>query len=474
MRKLIVRVLTVFIALFVIGVIAVPVNDVRADGTAHASGGSSWENGDGSSSKQFNVSLSGVDPRGGPISISVSLEGNVTGLSSYWGCDSCSLSGNSVNIYISGNNLYNGGVGFIVNYEGVCSVARGSTSISFSQSAGVAPTDTPTPTPTTTPTPTPTPTQAPANETTSATTAATTAATTVATQPAGGNSGGGNAGGGAAPDQPQPEVVYPVEPAPQDPGAPVVVPVDSADSSVEVTVESETSVQTEPVATQVADNSNGNSGNSNGDSGNGGSTETTPDTTEETTVPIVIIDVNGNEIIVTPTPKPTPVPRFIAMFTDPNDDMYNFPWWIVNALLIAAVVIARLVALKIQGARGADYIIDFVPFGIVRGIVDNVQYAQEKRRRMREPEKNNGYMEREHNHVNSSASAAEAAKAAQAARAEFARAAAERNAASASSSQTPNNGMKAPIKRPPSAANSSASGNATTYRPSPLKRPSND
>ena len=463
MRKSIVRVLAAFVALFIFGALAVPVNLVRADGTAYASGGSSWDNGDGSSSKQFSVSLSGVDPRGGPISFSVSLEGNVTGLSSYWGCDSCSLSGNTVNIYISGNNLYNGGVGFIVNYEGVCSVARGSTSIGFSQSAGAAPTDTPTPTPT--PTPIPTPTQAPANETTSATTAAT-AATTAATQPAGGNSGGGNAGGGAAPAQPQPEVVIPVEPAPQDPGA---VVVDPADPTAEAAVDPNAPVQEEAAVPQGGGNNGGNSGN-----GGGGNTEATTDSTEETTVPIVIIDVNGNEIIVTPTPTPTPVPRFIAMFTDPNDDMYNFPWWIVNALLIAAVVIARLVALKIQGARGADYIIDFVPFGIVRGIVDNVQYAQEKRRRMREPEKNNGYMEREHNHVNSSASAAEAAKAAQAARAEFARAAAERNAASAANSQTPNNGMKAPVKRPPSAANSSASGNATTYRPSPLKRPGND
>jgi len=489
MRKIMIKVLTVLVALFIVGLV-VPKSYVYADGTARVSTGGSWTSGSGDDKMgytQFNVSLSGVDVNGGPISFSISLNGSPSSITSSWGCDSCTLSGNSVSIYISGGNLYSGGAGFIVNYPDGSSCSVGSSSVSFSQTRGT-PTNTPTPTPTPVPTFTPVPTQPGSTNPTTPSQPAATNPTTPA-QP-----------GATDPTQPQAPVVVVVDPvapadpgapaAPADPGAPAapadpgVPAVDPAAPAADPAADPAAPVEetAAPAATQAA------SGNNSG--GNAQvTTEAATIETEETTVPIVIIDVNGNEIIVTPTPTPTPFPRYIAMFVDPNDSMSGFPWWIVNALLIAGVVIARLVALKIQGARGADYIIDFVPFGIVRGIVDNTQYAQDKRRRMKEPEKNNGYMEREHNHTNASASAAEAAKAAQAARAEFAKAAAERNAAQAANNAE--NGLKAPVKRPASASvnhtqtsaaakpapsasettNPSTTDASSGFKPSPFKRP---
>lgn len=411
MRKVIAKLLTVLLAVFVISTAIVPKDYVRADGTASAGINSSWDGG-----RNVYVSFSNIDTNGGPITVSISFDGYVTGVTSYWGCSSCYANGSTVTLTVSNFYGSNHTAGFVISCDGYCTVSRGSTSFSFSQSSGATPTNTPTPTPTNTPAPTVTPVP---------TTAPTTASTTQAT---------------AAPtNQGQPEA--PV----------VVVPVDTASQSPEVVI------PVEPVATDTAPadtapvaeatTAQATAGNN---SNNTEATEETTVATEETTVPIVIIDVNGNEIVVTPTPTPTPFPRYIAMFVDPNDSMAGFPWKIVNVLLVIAIIVARLVALKIQGAKGLDYAIDFVPFGIVRSIVDNIQYSQDKRRRMKEPEKNNGYMERENNHANSSASAAEAAKAAQEARAEFAKAAAERNAAKASANS--DNGLKAPVKRPASAS----------------------
>ncbi|MCQ2515356.1 MAG: hypothetical protein MJ094_00650 [Saccharofermentans sp.] len=443
MRKVLLKVLTVMVALFIVGSIVVPNSIVRADGTASVSASGSWDDND-SAYKQFNVSLRGVDTSGGPITFSISFEGAVTRLTSYWGCDSCSFNGSSVTITISGSNLYNSGIGFIVAYPkgGLCNIARGSSNISFSQSAGGTPTPTNTPTPTPTNTPTP-------------------------TQSSSSNPGvPENPGTPVTPDnpvQPQDPVVVPVNPNPE---VQVVVEVQP-----EVATEATQAAEAEmvPSAEQTQVNNNNSSTNN-----TQATAEETVEETVETTVPIVIIDVNGNEIIVTPTPTPTPVPRYISMLVDSNSDENKTIRNIINAVVIAAILLARLVALKIQGARGADYLIDFIPFGIVRGIIDNVQYSQEKRRRMKEPEKNNGYMEREHNHVNSSASAAEAAKAAQEARAEFARAAAERKAAqevAAKSNANVNSvAPKAPVKTP----ERTSANNATRYRPSPLKRPDNN
>jgi hypothetical protein len=169
-------------------------------------------------------------------------------------------------------------------------------------------------------------------------------------------------------------------------------------------------------------------------------------TVAETTVPIVIMDAQGNLITVTPTP--TPFPHMSGTSLSVGRTSVQFPW---KAIAIGVVVIAvlgtRYMMLKSRGLRGGNLALEFVP-----GVSDFVDKMQRKGRTKIEetPVAQKGDYSN-----TTSFKAAEAAREAQLARAEFAKAQAERKQMAAMANNTAPatpTGLKAPVKRPSSAA----------------------
>lgn len=417
--------------------------------------------------------------QGETVTVTVTVSGTLTDASSTAG--SASFSGNTITVVANTYNLYWLGISFTGEN------LTGSPSVNISVSGGATPTPepaTPTPVPpTATPTSAPVqptaapvqPTSAPAQATPTSAPApvnpdpAVPASTTAATQaPA--------PAADPAAVQPDPGVPAAVQPAPSGGGevAPAPEQVPAAD----------TAPATEPVeAAPVVNNdnsNNGNSGNNNAQATAPAEEETEPvetsetEPTEETTVPIVIMDAEGNLITVTPTP--TPFPMMSAGNLTFNNREVVFPWKaVLISLFVIAVLGTRYALLKMRGLRGASLALEFIPG--VSDIADKLSRRGTKIEQPVQPKKND-YS------TSTSARAAEAAREAQQARAELAQAAKERAAAAATENT---NGLKAPVKRPsyasinrtsgvPSAsagARSPSAGNADrpVSRPSPFKKP---
>ena len=128
------------------------------------------------------------------------------------------------------------------------------------------------------------------------------------------------------------------------------------------------------------------------------------------------------------------------------DDTPAFPWkQTLSYLVVIAILGARYMTLKFQGLKGANLALEFIP-----GVSDIVDRLSRRGTKIEErPTATADYS-------NSTARrAAEAAREAQQARAEFARTQAAMKAAEQT---TGIEGVRAPVKRPSSAARASASG----------------
>ena len=274
-------------------------------------------------------------------------------------------------------------------------------------------------------------TAAPAATTTAATAAAT---TTAAAQP---NSNSGSsaapAGGSAAPA---------AEPVATEPA---VTPADGAAAPAAIDAAAAGIIN--------ADNVSSNQDNNDADTNDDADTDETAESTEETTVPIIILDEDGNEIMVTPTP--TPFPRMSGRIT--YDDSTNyFPWKpLLISVVVIAVLAARYMVLKAQGLHGGDLALEFIP-----GVSDIVDKLSRKGTKI-EARTTSAY-----DYSNSTARrAAEAAREAQEARAEFART----QQAAKASAPAAIEGVKAPVKRTAPASENAAKEEPKIGRPSPFK-----
>ncbi len=222
-----------------------------------------------------------------------------------------------------------------------------------------------------------------------------------------------------------------------DPGAaPAADPAAPADAQpVETTAA--------PAAQPQGGNNGGGQANNNNDSDDEDEPEETTETveTEETTVPIVIMDAQGNLITVTPTP--TPFPRMNGSTLTFDNATFTFPIkQVAIYVIIIAVLGTRYFMLKSRGLRGGALALEFIPG--VSDIVDKIQRS--KGTKIAEAPKT----EKSDYSQSTAARAAEAAREAQQARAEYAKAAAERNMAQSSPMAVA--GVKAPVKRPASAS----------------------
>ena len=254
--------------------------------------------------------------------------------------------------------------------------------------------------------------------------------------------------------QPAPVVDPGVQPA-ADPGAapavdpgvvpaadPAAVPADAQPAADPAAAPADPA----PAAEPQEGNDGGNNNNNNNDNDEPDESEETVETveTEETTVPIVIMDAQGNLITVTPTP--TPFPRMSGSTLSFNNSTVNFPFKkVAIGIIIIAVLGTRYFMLKSRGLRGGNLALEFVP-----GVSDVVEKIQRKKgTKIQETPKTET-----HDYSQSTAArAAEAAREAQQARAEFAKAQAERRQMAQENAALA--GTKPPVKR-----TSSAPGNA--------------
>lgn len=224
-----------------------------------------------------------------------------------------------------------------------------------------------------------------------------------------------------------------------DPAAPAADPAAPADAQPVADTTAAPAAQPQ----QGGNNGGGQANSGNNDSDDEDETEETVETgeTEETTVPIVIMDAQGNLITVTPTP--TPFPRMNGSTLTFDNTTFNFPFkQVAIYVIIIAVLGTRYFMLKSRGLRGANLALEFVPG--VSDIVDKIQRSKGTKIAEAPKTEKNDYSQ------STAARAAEAAREAQQARAEYAKAAAERNMAQ--SSPTAVAGVKTPVKRPASAS----------------------
>jgi len=245
--------------------------------------------------------------------------------------------------------------------------------------------------------------------------------------------------------QPAPVVDPGVQPA-ADPGVvpaadPAAVPADAQPAADPAAAPADPAPAADPQG-----GNNGGNNNNNNDSDEPEESEEAAETveTEETTVPIVIMDAQGNLVTVTPTP--TPFPHMSGSTLTFNNSTVNFPFKkVAIGIIIIAVLGTRYFMLKSRGLRGGNLALEFVP-----GVSDVVEKIRRKKgTKIQEAPKTET-----HDYSQSTAArAAEAAREAQQARAEFAKAAAERRQMSQNNAALA--GTKPPVKR-----TSSAPGNA--------------
>lgn len=154
------------------------------------------------------------------------------------------------------------------------------------------------------------------------------------------------------------------------------------------------------------------------------SEESSEDESTETTVPLVVMNADGNLVVVTPTP--TSFPYMESRTFDFNDKEFEFPIrYVVGSLIIIAILGTRFVLLRNRGLRGKNLAIEFIP--TIADIHDKRQWKKSQEIFKKREE---ARAKKEHDGSNAaSARAAEAAREAQIARAEMMREAQERKEA---------------------------------------------
>ena len=415
-RRIVSRFYAVFILFcFAIGYVLTDSASVFAMANVTSNGGSGW-----GTTGQIPINISNASV-GETISCTIRVDGTLTRCYDSQDHEG-SVSGNTGTCVLTVNN---GNINTIQSWYCIFVTGENITSVTLTSvtcGGGTTPTTAATTQPTT-----PTTTQPPAT-TPQATTPA--PAQTNPTNPAPAQTEPGTpvstAAPTAAPVQPDAQVqpaapaadVQPAVPAQDAPAEAPAAAAPAEPAATEAAPEEATEAAAAAAPQEAAANpqNNDNSGDA-GDAAAAEETDAEPtESTEQTTVPIIIMDAEGNLISVTPTP--TPFPYMSGTTSMKYSDDFAFPLKQVLIVLAGIAILgARFFVLKARGLRGGSLLLEFVP-----GVSDAVDRL---RRRGTKIEQSNTAGRYDYSN-STSARVAEAAREAQQARAEFARAARER------------------------------------------------